>query len=54
MSAVTEDLLTWEEEEDKLLPNNLEPEDIEELERRGWIVDLETGEVFPDPDAVRS
>ena len=40
---VIEDLLTWEEESDMLLPNNLTPEDIAAFEAAGFVVDLETG-----------
>ena len=50
MDAV-EDLLSWEEESDALLPDGMTAEDIAELEQQGLIVDLETGEVFADPDA---
>ncbi len=45
-----EDLLTWEEESDQLLP--ISPEYIADLEEQGFIVDLETGENIPDPDKV--
>lgn len=46
-----EDLLTWEEENDQLLPNNLTPEDIAKFEALGYIVDLETGKLIPESDA---
>lgn len=46
-----EDLLTWEEENDALLPNNLTPEDIAKFEALGYIVDLETGRLIPESEA---
>lgn len=49
--AAAEDLLSWEEETDQLLPNGMSAEDIADLEEDGWIVDLETGQKFRDPDA---
>lgn len=49
--AVVEDLLTFEEENDRLLPNNLTPEDIARLEAAGWIVDLRTGQLIPEAEA---
>ena len=48
---VIEDLLTWEEENDTLLPNNLTPEDIARFEADGWIVDLRTGQLIPEAEA---
>ena len=46
-----EDLLTWEEENDQLLPNDLTAEDIARLEDMGYIVDLNTGALIPEADA---
>lgn len=46
-----EDLLTWEEENDQLLPNGLTPEDIARFEAMGYVVDLETGRLIPEADA---
>lgn len=48
---VVEDLLTFEEEEDMLLPNNLTPEDIARFEDAGFVVDLETGQLIPEAEA---
>ena len=45
-----EDLLTWEEENDALLPNGFTAEQIADLEEDGLIVDLVTGVVSRDPD----
>ncbi len=50
-TQVIEDLLTWEEESDALLPNNMTPEEIAELEEQGYIVNLETGEIIPETEA---
>ena len=50
-TQVIEDLLTWEEENDALLPNNMTPEQIAELEEQGYIVNLETGEIIPENEA---
>lgn len=50
-TQVIEDLLTWEEENDALLPNNMTPEEIAELEEQGYIVNLETGEIIPENEA---
>lgn len=50
-TQVIEDLLTWEEENDALLPNNMTPEEIAELEDQGYIVNLETGEIIPETEA---
>ncbi len=50
MEQTIEDLLDWEEEEHQLLP--MSETEIAELEKAGYIVDLESGEVFPDPDAA--
>lgn len=50
-TQVVEDLLTWEEENDALLPNNMTPEEIAELEARGYVVNLETGEITPEEEA---
>jgi len=50
--AATDDLLSWEEEEDRLLPGGMTPEQIADLEEDGFIVDLLTGEVSVDPDAA--
>lgn len=47
----TEDLLTWEEENDQLLPNGLTPEDIARFESLGYVVDLDTGALIPEADA---
>ena len=46
-----EDLLTWEEESDMLLPNNLTAEDIAAFEEAGFVVDLETGQLIPEDEA---
>jgi hypothetical protein len=46
-----EDLLTWEEESDQLLP--ISPEYIADLEEQGFIVDLVSGVVSVDPDFVK-
>lgn len=51
ITQAAEDLLTWEEEADALLPNNLTAEDIAALEQAGWIVDLETGQLIREADA---
>lgn len=48
---VVEDLLTWEEETDALLPNNLTAEDIAALEAQGYVVNLETGQLIREEDA---
>lgn len=40
-----DDLLDWEEEEHKLLPKGWTPEQIAEVEARGQVVNLETGEI---------
>lgn len=50
-TKVIEDLLTWEEENDSLLPNDMTPEEIAELEEQGYIVNLETGEIIPETEA---
>ena len=50
-TQVVEDLLTWEEENDALLPNNMTPEEIADLEEQGYIVNLETGEIIPLSEA---
>ena len=49
--AVAEDLLTWEEENDALLPNGMTAEEIADLEERGYIVNLETGEIITESEA---
>jgi len=48
---VVEDLLTFEEENDMLLPNNLTPEDIARFEAAGYVVDLVTGQLVPEAQA---
>lgn len=48
---VVEDLLTFEEENDMLLPNNLTPEDIAHFEAAGLVVDLVTGQLIPEDEA---
>lgn len=48
---VVEDLLTWEEENDTLLPNNLTAEDIARFEAMGYVVDLVTGRLIPEAEA---
>jgi len=48
---VVEDLLTFEEESDMLLPNNLTAEDIARFEAMGYVVDLETGRLIPEAEA---
>lgn len=50
-NQIVEDLLTWEEENDALLPNNMTPEEIAALEEQGYIVNLETGEIIPENEA---
>ncbi len=49
--TVVEDLLTFEEENDMLLPNNLTPEDIARFEAMGYVVDLVTGQLIPEAEA---
>ncbi len=49
--AVKEDLLTFEEENDMLLPNGMTPEEIAELEMQGYVVNLLTGEIIPEEEA---
>lgn len=49
--AVAEDLLTWEEENDALLPDGMTPEEIAELEMQGYVVNLLTGEIIPEEEA---
>lgn len=49
--TVVEDLLTFEEENDMLLPNNLTPEDIAHFESMGYVVDLVTGRLIPEDEA---
>lgn len=51
ITQAAEDLLSWEEETDALLPNNLTAEDIARFEAAGWIVDLETGSLIPEGEA---
>ena len=46
-----EDLLTFEEENDMLLPNGLTAEDIARLEAAGFVVDLVTGRLIPEAEA---
>lgn len=48
---VVEDLLSFEEENDMLLPNNLTPEDIARFEEAGYVVDLKTGQLIPESEA---
>lgn len=48
---VVEDLLTFEEENDMLLPNNLTAEDIARFEAAGLVVDLVTGQLIPEAEA---
>lgn len=48
---VVEDLLTWEEENDQLLPDGWTPEQIALAESQGYVVDLETGELIPEEEA---
>lgn len=50
-TQVIEDLLTWEEENDQLLPDGMTPEQIAELEEQGYVVNLETGEIIPEEEA---
>lgn len=50
-NQIVEDLLTWEEETDALLPNNMTPEEIAELEEQGYVVNLQTGEIIPESEA---
>lgn len=49
--TVVEDLLTFEEENDMLLPNNLTAEDIAYFEAIGYVVDLVTGRLIPEDEA---
>lgn len=51
LSPAAIDLETWEEEEDKLLPNGLTAEDIAAFEAAGFVVDLETGQLIPESEA---
>lgn len=51
ITQAAEDLLSWEEEQDQLLPNGLTAEDIAAFEAAGWIVDLETGQLIPEAEA---
>ena len=46
-----EDLLSFEEENDMLLPNNLTAEDIARFEAAGFVVDLTTGRLIPEAEA---
>ena len=48
---VVEDLLSFEEENDMLLPNNLTPEDIARFEAMGYVVDLVTGQLILESEA---
>lgn len=48
---VVEDLLSFEEENDMLLPNNLTAEDIARFEAAGFVVDLTTGRLIPEAEA---
>ena len=48
---VIEDLLTFEEENDMLLPNNLTAEDIARFEAMGYVVDLVTGQLILESEA---
>lgn len=48
-AATINDLLTWQTETGARLPVGVSA--IAYLESLGWIVDLETGERFRDPDA---
>ncbi|MFN8493114.1 MAG: hypothetical protein U0350_36260 [Caldilineaceae bacterium] len=50
MQAI-DDLLNWEEENDCLLPGALSAEQIAELEARGLVVDLLTGEIMTEAEA---
>ncbi len=45
-SAAAEDLLTWEEENDQLLPEGWTAEAIAAAEAAGYVVDLDTGELI--------
>ena len=51
VNNVVEDLLTWEEESDALLPNGMTPEEIALIEAQGYVVNLETGEIIPLEEA---
>lgn len=51
IAETIEDLLTWEEENDALLPNGMSAEEIAELEADGYVVNLETGEIIPESEA---
>ncbi len=46
-----DELRSWEKETDEPLP--MPVDEIIDWEDRGYIVDLTTGEVFPDPDQVQ-
>lgn len=48
---VVEELLTWEEESDALLPDGMTPEDIALIEAQGYVVNLETGEIISEGEA---
>lgn len=51
IAQAVEDLLSWEEESDALLPNGMTPEEIAQLEANGYVVNLETGEIIPEAEA---
>lgn len=51
IAQAIEDLLSWEEESDALLPLGMTPEEIAQLEAEGYVVNLETGEIIPEAEA---
>lgn len=48
---VVDALLSWEEENDQLLPCGMTPEKIALIEAQGYVVNLETGEIIPLSEA---
>ena len=50
---VVEDLLTWEEENDAVLPDGMSAEDVAGWEAKGFIVDLLTGKIFRNQEDLR-
>ena len=51
IAQAIEDLLSWGEESDALLPLGMTPEEIAQLEAEGYVVNLETGEIIPEAEA---
>lgn len=48
--AVKEDLYTWEEENDRLLPEGWTAEEIARYEMMGYVVDLVTGDLLSEEE----